>query len=168
MPINTINDVWLDEKFCLWTLIHQASSAAMAAREKELEKLGLTSVEQRLLIIVPTIERMTGEGATIGDIARWTFKKPSSITELVNRMEKKGLVRRMAADGNKKSVIVKTTESGEKLAAEAHSKGHLIDKLMSSLSDEERHQMWISMGRLRNSALKELGMTKKPPYPQFL
>jgi DNA-binding MarR family transcriptional regulator len=140
----------------------------MEAREKEVETLGLSAVEQRLLIIVQTIEQMTGEGATIGDIAQWTFKKPSSITELVNRMEKKGLVRRAAAQNNKKSVIVKITESGDRLAVEAHKKGQLIENLMSSLSDQERHQLWVIMGRLRNLALKELGMTKKPPFPQFL
>jgi DNA-binding MarR family transcriptional regulator len=163
-----IHEIWLNEKFCLWTLIQQASSAMMEAREKEVDKLGLSAVEQRLLLIVPTIEQVTGAGATIGDIARWTFKKPSSITELVNRMEKKGFVRRMAADNNKKSVIVKITESGEKIAAEVHEKGQLIEKFMSSLSDQERHQMWITMGRLRNLALKELGETQKPPFPQFL
>ena len=52
-------------------------------------------------------------------------------------------------------------QDGDKASKE----GKFIDKIMSSLSDDERHQLWVIMEKMRNTTLKELGMTKRLPFP---
>ncbi len=162
-----MKDILLNEKFNLWILINQTRDIMNAAREKEVEKHGLSAEEQRLMLFVQIMEKTGGEKVTGSDIARWLFRKPSSISELLTRMEKRGLVQRVPDPDNKKSIIIKLTEKGAQLSDKAHSEGELISYLMSSLSEDERHQLWIIIGKLRTLALKELGV-QKPPFPQFL
>jgi len=163
-----MRDIWLDESFNLWTMVHQTRDTMMAAREKEIAKHGLSGIEQRLLLIIPSIEKVTDGKVISSEIARWLFKKPSSISQLLTRMEKRGLIQRLPCANNKKEIIIKVTEKGKYLCAKANNEGRFINKIISSLSDEERHQLWIIMRKLRNIALKELDIAKEPPFPQFL
>jgi DNA-binding MarR family transcriptional regulator len=163
-----IPESFFDENYSLWLLMHQSRDALIAARAKELQKLGLSSVENRVLVITPIIKQTSGGKATASDLSRWIFRKPSSISTLLKRMEKKGLIQRTTAPHDNKSILINLTEKGEKLREQVYKKGCFIDTVLSSLSEEERHQLWITMGKLRSLALKELGLSKKPPFPQFI
>lgn len=161
-------ETFFDENYSLWVLMHQTRDALIAARSKELKKLGLSSVENRVLIIIPIIKQISGNETTASDLSIWVFRKPSSVSTLMKRMEKRGLIKRTPLPGDKKSVVISITEKGEKLREQVYKKGGFIDTVLSSLSEDERHQLWVIMGKLRSLALKELGILKKPAFPQFL
>ena len=161
--------ILLDQNFALWTLMHHSSDAMMDAREKEIGKYDLSAIELRVLLQIPIMEKTTDEKVTASELSRWLFRKRSGISELLTRMGKRGLVRRVPQPGNKKSSIIEITEKGKKLREKGFTEGMtFVNEAISSLSEEERHQLWVIMGRLRKVTLKHLGITEKPPFPQFL
>jgi DNA-binding MarR family transcriptional regulator len=164
-----MKNVYLDENFGLWTMMHHSSEVLMAVREKAIEKYGLSAIELRLLVVIPIIETTMDQEATASELTKWLFRKRSTVSELLARMEKKGLIQRLPQTENRKSAIIRLTENGKKAREQAFNAGMtFVNKAMSSLSPEERHQLWVIAGRLRNLALKELDLVEKPPFPQFL
>lgn len=164
-----MKNVYLDENFSLWTMLHHSSEVLMAVREKAIEKFGLSAIELRMLVVIPIIESTMDHEVTASELTKWLFRKRSTVSELLSRMENKGLILRIPQADNKKSVIIQLTENGRKAREQAFNAGMtFVNKAMSSLSPEERHQLWVITGRLRNLALKELKLTDKPPFPQFL
>ena len=160
-------DPLFDENFNLWIMIQQTRDALWAAREKELSNYGLSPIEMAVLFYIQIIERTTDRKTTATEIARWLFRKRNSISELLGRMEKKGLVKKIRDLDKKNSVRITLAEKGQQLYSQAM-EGQIINKLLSSLSEEERRHLWPGLGRLRNNAIRELGISQKPPFPQFL
>ena len=78
----------VDRDFKLWVLLHQTRDAVHKSAEKELRRFGLSPMEAALLFAVHAI----GERATPAEISRWLFRESHSVSGLLDRMEKKGLV----------------------------------------------------------------------------
>ena len=110
-----VKAILLNDNFNLWALLHNTADALMVVRAKEIDKFGLTTMEHRVLLQIPIMEDTTGEKVRASELSRWLFRKRSGISELLTRMEKRGLVRRVPQLGNKKSSIIVLTEKGKKL-----------------------------------------------------
>lgn len=164
-----MKDILLDENFSLWALYHNTSDALMEVRSKEMERFGLTHIEHRLLLAIPIIRNSTGRRVTASDLSRWLFRKQSSISELLTRMEKKGLVKRESHPTNKKVRLIQLTKKGKSLREKGYKEGmSIVKKSISSLSEEEQQQLWVIAGKLRKAAFKELELPDRRPFPQFL
>lgn len=77
----------------------------MKVKQGQVEKFGLTATEFHLLLVVDQL----GDGATPAELSRVLVRKPSSTTTLLNRMTKRGLVRRVNHPynvGNVKKVVM--------------------------------------------------------------
>ena len=101
------------------------------ARTRELFQYGITPAEAAVLVIVQAI----GEKATPAEISRWLFREPHSISGLLARMEKQGLVRKVKDLDRKNLVRVVITEKGQQ-AYQQSTKRESIHRIMSSLSEE--------------------------------
>jgi len=160
-------DPLFDEDYNLWVIMQQTRDAIWAARERELSKYDMSVMEAAVLFIVQVIERTVDRRATIGEVAKWLFRSPNSMSELISRMERKGLIEK-ARDLTKKSALrIEVPEKGKQFH-ELAAQRQPIHEIMSSLSVEERRQLWVSLGKLRNKALSVLDIDDKPPFPQFL
>lgn len=159
-------DPLFDENYNLWVMLLQTRDVAWAARTKDLAKYNLAVTEAAVLNFVQLIERTTDRQATIAEISRWLFRQPNSMSELLSRMEKKGLLRRVKDLPKNSAVRIELTEKGKKLY-EMQIKSPFAAEIISSLSEEERQQMWTILGKLRNKALNILGISRKPPFPNF-
>jgi DNA-binding MarR family transcriptional regulator len=158
-----------NEKYFLWTLLNNSSEALMAARGKEIEKIGLTSTEHRVLLSIPLIKASRCEIVTPSELSRWLFRNRSTICELLSRMEKKGLIKRIIQPGRKKTYSIEITEKGYNLREKGNREGlKFVYRAMSTLSEQELNQLRTIIGKLRAEALLELGLSNKPPFPQFL
>jgi DNA-binding MarR family transcriptional regulator len=110
------------------------------------------------------IVQAIGEKATPAEITRWILRKPHTVTELLKRMEKEGLVTRTKDLERKNMVRISITEKGRQ-AYQKSTERKSIHKLMSSLSQEERQPLMASLVKLRGKALKELRVEHKPRFP---
>jgi len=166
MPVNsergaTMRDsLSIDEDFKLWALLGQAADVVLRARQKELNRYGISAIEAGTLLAIQII----GDRATPAEITRWLLRKPHTVSELLKRMEKEGLVTKSKDLERGNLVRVRITEKGRQ-AYQQSTKRKSIRKVMSVLSEEERQQLMASLEKLRNRALKELRIEHKPRFP---
>ena len=153
----------MDEDYNLWVLLHQTTDAALRARQKELDQFGISVIEVGVLLAIQTI----GKETTPSEISRRIFREPHSVSALLNRMEKKGLVKRTQDLDRKNLVRVSITEKGRQ-AYDKSTGRKSIHKIISSLSEEERQQLRSCLEKLRKEAFKGLVVEHiPPPLPQF-
>ena len=84
---NSLSD---KELYKIWSLLGRGSHLILRARNKELKQYGISAIEAAVLIVVKDIANK----ATISDISRKRLRKSHTISSLVTRMERKGLLRK--------------------------------------------------------------------------
>jgi len=154
------NQLSMDEEFKLWVLLKQVRHAIYDAVERELRQYGISPTEAAVLSVLKAV----GKNVTPAEISRWMFRKPHSVSGLLSRMEKKGLVRKAKDLSRKNLVRVTMTEKGE----QAYSRSTKIDsvaRITSSLTRKQRQQIMRCLEILRASALKEIGEKEELPFP---
>lgn len=156
MPNNSSED----RDYNLWVLLHQTRDATYNAREKELRQYGISLMEAAVLFIIQAI----GDEATPAEISRWLFRKQHSVTALLVRMEKRGLVKKTRDLARKNMVRVTITEKGTQAYSNSANRDS-IHKIMSTLSEEEHRQLSASLLKVRDVALKEIKIDYELPFP---
>ena len=149
-----------DKDYLLWVLLHQTTDGIVLGRDKELRRYGISTIEAAVLFSVQSI----GDKATPAEISRWLLRKPHSVSGLLKRMERKGLIKK-AKDLNRKNLVrVSLTEKGKH--AYCHStERKFIHKVMSALTEEERQQLKSYLERLRTTTIKHIGIKYQPHFP---
>jgi len=165
-PAGEHTEAFADADNNLWLLLQQTRDTIATARGKELGKYGLSNIESALLFAISAIYADGSQQATPTEISRWLFRKPHSISALVRRMEKKGLVTCTHDLGKKNLVRIALTDEGRK-AYRQSTKRVSIRKALSSLSEEERRQLWSCLKVLRDATLKQLGRKEESPFLQL-
>ena len=89
-----------DQDFRLWVLLEQVTRALRKAREKELNEYGISAADAAVFSII----QATDKQATPAEISPWLLREPHSVSGLLSRMEKEGLVRRVK-DWDKKNLV---------------------------------------------------------------
>ena len=139
----------LYETYVLW---RRCASLTLSARSKELRKNGANPPR---FAIINAIKHLGGE-PSLSEISRWLFGERNTIKEMVDRMERDGLVtRRKAHQGvNRKLVYVSLTDKGEKIYNKGkHSK--VISNIMSSLSHEQLEEFAKTLELLKDKGISE-------------
>ena len=150
----------VDGNYELAVLLTQARDAMMKARRKELTRYHISPRQSAVLFYIQAI----GNKATPAEISRGLFRESHSISEILGRMEKQGLLRKIRDLRRKNMVRVELTEKGRE-ACNHSEKRASIDKIFSTLSNEERQQLRFYLERLRDKALR-LIRKKRPLFPQ--
>ena len=151
-----------DQDYNLWIMLEHARSAVVAAREKELNQYGISMMKAAVLFIVDSI----GNEATPAEISRWILRKSHSVSGLLDRMEKDGLIKKTKDLHRKNLVRVTITEKGYKALNKAKDRKS-IHRSMGVISDEERQKLYNQLEKIRDKALRIAGVSK-PPYPKNL
>jgi len=147
------NGLYPDEYFSLFVLLSQTKDAVLRARQREYEVYGISNERRALLWVIQSY----GGEATPAQIARRFFRELHSITEMLKRMEKDGLVSRHKATGRSKTVVRLTEKGSETLKQSLHN--DTDKRILSVLTVEERDRLAASLSKLRTKALEELGVT---------
>jgi len=144
----------------LWVLLHQTCDAILRARENELRQTGTSPAQATVLFILKAVT----VPATPAEISRWLFREPHTVSGLLNRMEKQGLVRKVKNLERKNMIRIVITEKGEQAYQWAREM-KVISKILACLSPEERSNLKTYLKALRNEALKENGIRYQLPFP---
>jgi DNA-binding MarR family transcriptional regulator len=139
---------FLDSSYNLYTLIYLTQIALFRTRYNEVRELGVTSMEAALLLVVNGL----GEQANPAEISRWMMRKRPTISGLLDRMERNGLVIREGYNHNRKLKKVIMTPKGRE-ALDQIVKRDSFRTIISSLSDEEYAQLWSLLEKLKDKAL---------------
>ncbi len=155
------NSLSADEYFNLWVLLCQTKDIIFKVRQKELSQYGISPEQASVLFTIKVI----GDRATPAEISRWLLRKQHTVTELLSRMEREGLVSKTKDLARKNMIRVTLTEKGQQ--AYSQSTGiESIYNIMSPLSEEQCQRLRPCLEGLRDRALKQLGIEQKPPFPE--
>lgn len=141
-----------DEYFMLWVLIAQTKDAILKARERDYARYGIGNERRAVLWDIQN----NGGTATPVAIARNLFRELNSLTELLKRMERDGLIARSKGSGRSK-VEVRLTDAGRKVFDQSlHN--DTDERIFSVLNEKERETLASCLWKLRSRALEDLGM----------
>jgi DNA-binding MarR family transcriptional regulator len=142
----------LDDYYRLWLLLSQTRSAIFKVRHKKVGQY-LHPNQAAALVSIWALEGQV----TPATLARRLFLEPHTVSELIIRMEKKWLVTKRKDRKKGNIVRISITKKGRQVCSQAMGQD-LIRDIVSSLSDEQREQLWSSLSILYREALKQLGI----------
>lgn len=151
------NHSFSDQDYELWLLFNQVRDLLFKAREKELRPYDITATQAAALFVIEAI----GNDATATQISQWLLRERHSVSGLLGRMEKEGLISRVKEN---KLVRVALTEKGRHTFYQS-TKRLSIRKPLGILSKEERQQLSSLLRKVRDEELKHLAGEMKPPFP---
>jgi DNA-binding MarR family transcriptional regulator len=160
MQKNKLNDA---DYFEIWMLIGNSRDMISRLREKELlENCGLTIRESVVLIYLNVIAA-EGRAATPSELARRALRNPNTMLYLLDRMEKRGLIKQ-AKDTHRKNVTVVTlTEKGkEAYTCSRHNIGS-IRAIMESIPVKNLLKLKSILEEVRRKTL-EMSGKYEPQY----
>lgn len=147
-----------DAEINLYILLDQADSIVTNAVELELKHLQMTQPQARVLTMLSREDRPV----TLDELANWTLKEFNSVSTLINRMEKKGLVKKIKKVGEYKTYVV-LTEKGSDLYHKKVTE-RSIHLIFEKLTVEEQQQLYYLLKKVRDTTRDLLGMDYRPPF----
>jgi DNA-binding MarR family transcriptional regulator len=141
-----------DDPFLLWVLIAQTKDGILKARQRDYARFGISDDRRAILYIIMT----NGGTATPVVIARNLFRELHSVTEMLKRMEKDGLVERRKGSGRSK-IEVAITEKGREVFEQSHH-NETDQRIFGALTKQERERFSQSLWKLRSRVLEDLGI----------
>jgi len=146
----------LQEDYEIWAMLAQVSAGMTRARENETRPYGISMMQARVLSVLKAVD----EPITPTAIARLIFREPHTVSQLLGRMEKLGLVERIRSNKrdpeNHGLVKVVLTEKGEEFFKEQSGSRRVIREIMSCLTKKERADLKHCLEKLREKTLDAL------------
>ncbi len=144
-----------EESYNLWATLDSTYYSVLRARDQELREDGIMFTQCAVLARI----KLVGDQANPSEIARRMSREPHSISQIISRMEKSGLVRRVPdSRRNNKRIIIEVTEKGEEIYRIARQR-ESFNRIMSCLSPARRQRLLQLLREVRQSAMLELGIT---------
>jgi DNA-binding MarR family transcriptional regulator len=137
----------------LWFITHRTRDALRSCEDNVFGKYGLTAEQYAVLAVMKLLDGPV----RVTDLARGLERSTNSVSMIVDRMVKAGLVRRIRDKGDRRVVHVIITSKGENAFKPATVAGfEFIQEIMSPLSHEDK-RTFVSLHELvKYRALKYL------------
>ncbi|TEU18973.1 MAG: MarR family transcriptional regulator [Dehalococcoidia bacterium] len=137
-----------------WILLRQTHNLILRCEDRVFSEYGLTTEQHAVLMVIKHI----GPPVRITDVALWLDRSVNSVSMIVDRMVKAGLVRRTRDRKDRRVVFVTITSKAEKAFVPATVAGWgLIQEILSPLSDKDRLTLIRLLGTLRDKTYDYLG-----------
>ena len=140
------------QEYDLWVLLIHTSNLILKALQRDSSSHSVSAAQGAILYSIKAL----GDKATPARISRWIVREPHSVSEILGRMERDGLIKRTKNPQRKSGVIVILTEKGQKLYEEHVNETMVFTRIMASLSDEERQLLENLLKKVRSGVLEEL------------
>jgi DNA-binding MarR family transcriptional regulator len=144
------------ESYQLFQLLRYTADAIHRAREYELKKYTLTPEQAGALVCILSL----GNKATQAELSRWLFRLPNSITILINRMEKLGLVKKRPDKKRRNIIRLSLTKKGYE-AYEHSIEFQAFYPIIDVLTEAKRKQLWSLLQIIREKAFETLHLDLK-------
>jgi len=140
-----------------WALYHQTYNLLYRCEEVMFSKVGLTSPKYMILMAI----KLINDPVTSSDIARWLDRNTNSVSLIIDRMEKDGLVKRSRDLKDRRTVRLVMTQKGKEKFEHATPPGwDLVQEMMSPLSEGELQIFANFLERVREKAFEYLNPGK--------
>jgi DNA-binding MarR family transcriptional regulator len=134
------------EKLALrsWFLTHRTRDVLRTCEDQIFGEYGLTTEQYAVLAII----KYLNAPVRITDIARWSGRSTNSVSMIIDRMVKAGLITRKRDRKDRRTVFVTITSKAENALEPATRAGlEFIQEILSPLSDEDK-RTFVSLHEL--------------------
>jgi len=138
----------------LWRRLYETYTVLKRCEDQIFEEHGLTTEQYAVLVSLSYI----GEPARITDIAQWLERSTNSISMIVDRMVKAGVVRRVRDKVDRRVVYVSKTSKAESMFRPATVESLAnVQKILLPVPDEDKLALVNLLGEVKYQILKCLG-----------
>lgn len=153
----------LNENELLWGRLFLATKLVERAREVELSRVNISLIQAMVLYAL----KISHEPLTPSKLARILCREQHSMSALIDRMEKQGLVEKRRDLPSKNQVRVVVTAKGEEAFQRQRSVNE-VTNITSGLTKEERETLGGCADKLRLWAGDLLRKMQPDPYSETL
>jgi DNA-binding MarR family transcriptional regulator len=147
-----------DPRVQLYALFDSTRETIQKAVKLELAQYQMSQSQVKVMHMLS----QNAGGLTINQLSESVIRELNSVTTLINRMQKKGLVRKEKRKGDNKTYII-LTDKGMDIYNNTVTE-HSITLIFETLSEEERKQLTFLLSKLQSKARTLLGLDYKPPF----
>jgi DNA-binding MarR family transcriptional regulator len=121
-----------------WVLLRQVPNLVSRCEDQVFSKHGLTTERHAVLMAIRHIDGAVRPT----DVARWLDLSVNSVSMIIDRMVKAGLVRRVRDRKDRRTVFLTVTDKAEKAYVLASVAGwELIQEILTPLSDRDKRML---------------------------
>ncbi|MGH9245674.1 MAG: MarR family winged helix-turn-helix transcriptional regulator [Acidimicrobiales bacterium] len=131
------------------TSVMRAQQLVLAEVDRALRPFGLTFARYEVLVLLLFSRRGS---LPMGKMGSRLMVHPTSVTSIVDRLERDGLVRRVAHPGDRRIVLAELTPAGRELALRATKSVEAVRFGVGELTDGQLDQLTRLVARLRRAA----------------
>jgi len=133
----------------LWFVIHRTHEMLKMCEDRVFLEYKLTTEQYAVLVTIKYLD----DPVRPTDVARWLGRSPNSISMMVDRMAKAGLLRRVRDRKDRREVRLVITSKGETALKPATLAGwEFIQKILSQVSHDDRHTLMRLLDTLQYEA----------------
>jgi len=134
-----------------WRQIYQTDNLFRQRQDQICGEYGLTVEQYSVLVVV----NYGGGSARVTDIAQWLIRSTNSVSMIVDRMVKAGLVKRTRDKVDRRAVKVTATTKGNAAVKQAHvAILEFVRKVFQPLSYEDENTLSDLLGTVKYEILK--------------
>jgi DNA-binding MarR family transcriptional regulator len=152
-------EIEVNENELLWGRLFLAAKVVERAREIELSRVNVSLIQAMVLYAL----KLSQQPLTPSRLARMLCREPHSMSALIDRMEKQGLVEKRHDLSRKNLVRVVVTPKGEE-AFQRQRSVNTVANLTSTLTKEERQVLGTCVDKLRLRATELIRKMTPTPY----
>lgn len=147
-------------------LLLRCAHAVRKTTAEDLEPLGLSPHHARALEVIARGGAARGEPAIdvpprLSLLAERLRIAPRSVTEVVDALEDKGLVRREPDPSDRRATVVRLSEDGERIAERIRELRHTrMDRLLDALDAQEQAQLTVLLQKVLNGTEQHLDVSR--------
>ncbi len=147
-----------DPRIVLYGLLDQTSEAILKAVELELGQYQMSTPQVKILHMLA----QGNGGMTLSELAIGTVRELNSISTLIGRMQRKGLVKKRKKPGDDKTYVT-LSDRGKDIYNNTITE-RSIYLIFDALSEEEKSEFAALLKKLQMKARALLGLDYKPPF----
>jgi DNA-binding MarR family transcriptional regulator len=137
-----------------WILLRQVYNLVSRCEDKVFSEYEVTTEQHAVLMAMKHIDGRVRPT----DVARWLDRSVNSVSMIIDRMVKAGLVRRVRDRKDRRAVFLTTTSKAEKVYVLATVAGWgLTQEILSPLSDKDKRTLIKLLETLRDKSYDYLG-----------
>ncbi|MBN1368402.1 MAG: winged helix DNA-binding protein [Dehalococcoidales bacterium] len=152
--LSKVNDPFVILPF----LLKQTSDTIMNAIELELKRHNVNIPQAVILYFLAREERPV----TILEISRFSVRELNSVSFIINKMEKEGLVSKVSQPGKRKTYVTLSSKGADLFYNHITENAQYL--IFSVLTQAEREEFEINLRKLLHKARNAMGMDFKPSF----
>jgi DNA-binding MarR family transcriptional regulator len=147
-----------DPRIVLYGLLDQTRETIFKAVELELGQYQMSTPQVKIMHMLA----QGNGGMTLSELASGTVRELNSISTLIARMQKKGLVKKVKKQRDDKTYVT-LSDRGRDIYNNTITE-HSIYLIFDALSEEEKREFAALLRKLQSKARSLLGLDYKPPF----